>query len=67
MRAKYAFIGLACGLLATVSCYPQQSLAGHQDDLRWADLLPKGLDPHTATDTQMQSYMLNVYDNLYRY
>jgi peptide/nickel transport system substrate-binding protein len=35
--------------------------------LVWGDNLPGGLDPHVVFDTTMQFYMLNAYDNLYRY
>lgn len=36
-------------------------------EITWADGLPSGLDPHVVFDVPMQMYMLNVYDNLYRY
>lgn len=37
------------------------------NEIVWSDTLPSGLDPHVVFDVPMQLYMLNAYDNLYRY
>jgi peptide/nickel transport system substrate-binding protein len=41
--------------------------AAQSNEIVWGDTLPAGLDPHVVYDVPMQFYMLNVYDNLYRY
>ncbi|MFD2239323.1 ABC transporter substrate-binding protein [Aureimonas populi] len=59
-----AGIALCAAALAPVQEVRAQGAPG---ELAWADTLPSGLDPHVVFDVPMQLYMLNVYDNLYRY
>lgn len=60
-----AAVALALG---TTALLPQSAHAqGPSSELVWSDQLPSGLDPHVVFDVPMQLYMLNVYDNLYRY
>ncbi len=56
--------GLACA--ATFAVQPFAA-AAQSTEIVWGDTLPSGLDPHVVFDVPMQFYMLNVYDNLYRY
>ena len=53
-------------LAATLGVTGSPALAQGKE-IVWADTLPSGLDPHVVFDVPMQLYMLNAYDNLYRY
>ncbi|MEI4473934.1 ABC transporter substrate-binding protein [Frigidibacter sp. MR17.24] len=59
--------GAASVALATAAVFGVTTGAASATEMVWADTLPSGLDPHVVFDVPMQMYMLNVYDNLYRY
>jgi peptide/nickel transport system substrate-binding protein len=64
MKRRTFLIGAAAAAAIGIRpAFAQRKL----DELIWADQLPGGLDPHVVFDVPMQGFMLNVYDQLYRY
>ena len=59
---KAAFAGML-----VVTAFTATPVIAEKNMLTWGANMPKTLDPHAIYDVLMQSYMLNIYDSLYRY
>ncbi|MBA8909944.1 ABC transporter substrate-binding protein [Aminobacter ciceronei] len=66
MKHVGVYRSLALALAIAVSSV-QFANAEQKNEMVWGELLPETLDPHLASHSQMQFYMLNTYDGLYRY